>query len=65
MFRVATFLIAIVSVAAFAPAARVRSVTMMAEKSPSLPFLPAPKNLEGFAGYKGIDSILTTCNTIY
>mmetsp|Transcript_24230 Transcript_24230/g.22034 ORF Transcript_24230/g.22034 Transcript_24230/m.22034 type:complete len:202 (+) Transcript_24230:44-649(+) len=34
-----------------------RSITMMAEKSKSIPFLPAPKNTAGLIGDKGFDPL--------
>jgi hypothetical protein len=39
------------------PAARISSMSMMAEKSASVPFLPKPKNLDGLVGNKGFDPV--------
>merc|ERR1719183_1186329 len=46
------------SAAAFAPASTGRAATSLAaEKSQAIPFLPAPKNCEGYVGNVGFDPL--------
>ena len=54
MFRVVALLALVLAVSAFTTTSRrTASVIKMSDKSPALPFLPAPKNLVGLVGYKG------------
>lgn len=61
MSRIFAFLAVLVMASAFQPArfsrSNSRSVTMMADKSKSLPFMAQPANLVGLAGNVGFDPV--------
>ena len=59
MMRLLSVLSCLVAVSGFAvrPSAARGSLALQATKSAAVPFLPAPKNLDGLVGNKGFDPI--------